>query len=323
MYMLEKSTTPPLRRHMVTQLLNTNSAISSFLNHLQIERGLSKNTISAYKRDLSKFSFFLEEMDLGSITPGDITRFETSLRADNLSIGTINRIDSTLRSFFKHLQTEYGLADPTLEMATGKSVRRLPKALTITQILAMIESAYREGKPITLRDQAMLELLYSSGARVSELIGINVNDLSTTQTSDGEITTLKLRGKGSKERIVPLGSFASKAIDDYCVRVRPSLLAKNLKGNTALFLNSRGGRISRQSAWQMVLNSARDAGVTEHVSPHIFRHSYATHLLDGGADIRVVQELLGHASVTTTQIYTLITIDKVRESYSLAHPRAK
>jgi integrase/recombinase XerD len=228
-----------------------------------------------------------------------------------------------LRSFFKHLQTEYGLADPTLEIATGKSVRRLPKALTIMQILAMIESAYREGEPITLRDQAMLELLYSSGARVSELIGINVNDLSTTQTSDGEITTLKLRGKGSKERIVPLGSFATRAIENYMVRIRPELAAKGRENTSALFLNARGGRISRQSAWQMVLNSAKAAGVSEHVSPHVFRHSYATHLLDGGADIRVVQELLGHASVTTTQIYTLITIDKVRESYSLAHPRAK
>jgi integrase/recombinase XerD len=240
-----------------------------------------------------------------------------------LSTASINRIESTLRTFFKHLQQEYGLADPTLEIAPSKSARRLPKALTIDQILSMIDAAYRESDPVTLRDQAMLELLYSSGARVSELIGINLNDLSIVQSDDGEITTLKLRGKGSKERIVPLGSFASKAIDDYCVRVRPSLLAKNPKGNTALFLNSRGGRISRQSAWQMVLNSAKDAGVTEHVSPHIFRHSYATHLLDGGADIRVVQELLGHASVTTTQIYTLITIDKVRESYSLAHPRAK
>jgi integrase/recombinase XerD len=176
---------------------------------------------------------------------------------------------------------------------------------------------------MTLRDQAMLELLYSSGARVSELIGINLNDLSTVNSDDGEITTLKLRGKGSKERIVPLGSFATAAIENYCVRVRPGLLAKNPKNNSALFLNSRGGRISRQSAWQMVLDAASAAGITEHVSPHVFRHSYATHLLDGGADIRVVQELLGHASVTTTQIYTLITIDKVRESYSMAHPRAK
>jgi integrase/recombinase XerD len=169
----------------------------------------------------------------------------------------------------------------------------------------------------------MLELLYSSGARVSELIGINLNDLSTVQTVDGEINTLKLRGKGSKERIVPLGSFASKAIDNYVVRVRPHLASKSSKPSAALFLNSRGGRISRQSAWQMVLDCAKAAGITEHVSPHVFRHSYATHLLDGGADIRVVQELLGHASVTTTQIYTLITIDKVRETYSMAHPRAR
>jgi integrase/recombinase XerD len=323
MFMTEKSTTPPSLKHMVIQLINTNSAISSFLNHLQIERGLSRNTISAYKRDLSKFASFLGNMDLSSITPGDITRFETTLREDNLSTSTINRIDSTLRSFFKHLQAEHGFADPTLEISSGKSIRRLPKALTITQILAMIESAYRESEPITLRDQAMLELLYSSGARVSELIGINVNDLSTTSTGEGDITTLKLRGKGSKERIVPLGSFATKAIEKYSVRIRPDLAAKGRENTSALFLNARVARISRQSAWQMVLNSAKAAGVTEHVSPHVFRHSYATHLLDGGADLRVVQELLGHASVTTTQIYTLITIDKVRESYSLAHPRAK
>jgi integrase/recombinase XerD len=303
--------------------MNYDLAAEAFLNHLQIERGLAKNTIAAYKRDLAKFSSFLNDKDLRSVTPEEITRFEVSLRVDNLSAGTINRIDSTLRSFFKHLQAEHGLADPTLEIASGKSVRLLPKALTITQILAMIESAYKESEPITLRDQAMLELLYSSGARVSELIGINVNDLSTTATSDGEITTLKLRGKGSKERIVPLGSFATKAIENYCVRIRPDLVANARESTSALFVNARGGRISRQTAWQMVLNSAKAAGVTDHVSPHVFRHSYATHLLDGGADIRVVQELLGHASVTTTQIYTLITIDKVRESYSLAHPRAK
>jgi integrase/recombinase XerD len=187
----------------------------------------------------------------------------------------------------------------------------------------MINAAHRVGEPVTLRDQAMLELLYSSGARVSELIGINVNDVNTVQTDDGEITTLKLRGKGSKERIVPLGKFASNAVNTYLVRIRPELAAKSAKVSAALFLNSRGGRISRQSAWQIVLDAANAAGVTEHVSPHVFRHSYATHLLDGGADIRVVQELLGHASVTTTQIYTLITIDKVRESYSMAHPRAR
>ena len=308
---------------MVTQALSFDLAASSFLNHLQIERGLAANSIAAYRRDLEKFGLFLNGKDLREVTPELITAFESSLREAKLSVATVNRADSTLRSFFKHLQQEHGYADPTLEIAACKSARRLPKALTIAQILSMIEAAHKANEPITLRDQAMLELLYSSGARVSELIGINMNDLSKVQSDDGEITTLKLRGKGSKERIVPLGSFATKAIDDYCVRIRPDLLAKNPKNNAALFLNSRGGRISRQSAWQMVLDAAATAGITDHVSPHVFRHSYATHLLDGGADIRVVQELLGHASVTTTQIYTLITIDKVRESYSMAHPRAK
>ncbi len=308
---------------MVTQALNFDLAATSFLNHLQIERGLAANSIAAYRRDLTKFAAFLKAKPLSEVDPETITEFEISLREAKLSVASINRVDSTLRSFFKHLQQEYGYADPTLEISPKKSARRLPKALTIAQIVSMIDAALREGQPITARDQAMLELLYSSGARVSELIGINLNDLSTIETNDGLITTLKLRGKGSKERIVPLGSFASKAIENYMVRVRPDLAAKSAKGTSALFLNSRGSRISRQSAWQMVLDAAEAAGVTEHVSPHVFRHSYATHLLDGGADIRVVQELLGHASVTTTQIYTLITIDKVRESYSMAHPRAK
>jgi integrase/recombinase XerD len=308
---------------MGTQALNFDLAATSFLNHLQIEKGLAANSIAAYRRDLNKFAMFLGSTSLSAVSAETIKAFESSLREAKLSTASINRIDSTLRSFFKHLQQEYGLADPTLEISPSKSARRLPKALTINQIVSMIEAAYRDGQPITLRDRAMLELLYSSGARVSELIGINLNDLSSIETSDGVITTLKLRGKGSKERIVPLGSFASKAIDDYLTRVRPDLVGKSSKTTSALFLNSRGSRISRQSAWQMVLDSANSAGVTEHVSPHVFRHSYATHLLDGGADIRVVQELLGHASVTTTQIYTLVTIDKVRESYSMAHPRAK
>jgi integrase/recombinase XerD len=308
---------------MVTHLLNFEEVTSSFLNHLQIEKGLAANSIAAYRRDLSKFANFLGTRSLSEVDSILISDFQSSLREAKLSVASINRVDSTLRSFFKHLQREYGYADPTLEIAPQKSARRLPKALTITQIVSMIEVAYREGQPITARDQAMLELLYSSGARVSELIGININDLSSIDTSDGKVTTLKLRGKGSKERIVPLGSFATKAVENYLVRVRPELASKSSKVTSALFLNSRGSRISRQSAWQMVLDAAEAAGVSEHVSPHVFRHSYATHLLDGGADIRVVQELLGHASVTTTQIYTLITIDKVRESYALAHPRAR
>ena len=173
------------------------------------------------------------------------------------------------------------------------------------------------------RDSAILELLYSTGGRVSEIIGINTADLSTTKLSDDEVSVLKLKGKGSKERFVPLGKYAVTALEDYLVRTRPALAGKNSKATSALFLNSRGGRLSRQSAWQIVLDAAVATGLEGRVSPHVFRHSYATHLLDGGADIRVVQELLGHSSVTTTQIYTLITIDKVRETYSTAHPRAK
>lgn len=305
------------------QALNFDSTVSSFLNYLTIERGLSNNTLAAYRCDLCKFSEFLNDTDLEKITPVEILKFQSWLKESGLSVTSINRIDSTIRSFFKHALSEYGLPNPTLEMLPTSSKRRLPKALPYESIISMINAAYRESEPVTVRDQTMLELLYSSGARVSELIGINVGDLNIVQTDDGPITTLKLRGKGSKERIVPLGSFATKAINDYVVRVRPGLAAKRSTTNAALFLNSRGGRITRQSAWNMVLRAAKDAGITEHVSPHVFRHSYATHLLDGGADIRVVQELLGHASVTTTQIYTLITIDKVRESYSLAHPRAR
>lgn len=308
---------------MDMQALNFDSTVSSFLNHLTIERGLSSNTLAAYKRDLRKFGEFLGGAELEKITPELIVKFQSALKESGLSVTSINRIDSTVRSFFKHALSEYGLPNPTLEMLPSSAKRRLPKALSYESIISMINAAYREGEPVTLRDQTMMELLYTSGARVSELIGINLGDLSIVESDEGPITTLKLRGKGSKERIVPLGSFATKAIDDYLVRVRPGLASKSAKTNPALFLNSRGGRITRQSAWNIVLRAAQDAGISEHVSPHVFRHSYATHLLDGGADIRVVQELLGHASVTTTQIYTLITIDKVRESYSLAHPRAR
>ena len=298
-------------------------ATQSFLNHLQIEKGLAKNTISAYRRDLTKFGLFLNGQNLSSLTPADITKFEVALRRENLSVGTINRIDSTLRSFFKHLQIEHGLTDPTLELVTGKNVRRLPKAISVDQMSAIITASYRQSEPITSRDRAIVEVLYASGARVSELISIDVADLISKDVEGETVTTLKLRGKGGKERIVPLGSFAKSAIEDYLVRVRPGLLEKAARSSNALFLNSRGSRISRQSIWQIVLDATKAAGIKQEVSPHTFRHSYATHLLDGGADIRVVQELLGHSSVTTTQIYTLISIDKIQQTYITAHPRAQ
>lgn len=302
--------------------LSFDSLAQSFLNHVSIERGLAANSVAAYRRDLHKLSEFLGQSSVEEIDSRTITEFLTDLKRTNLAATSINRIESTLRSFFKYVQLEHGFADPTLEIESSKTARRLPKALSVEDIIKLIAAALHEGQPMTLRDQTMVELLYSSGARVSELIGINMGDISVVESAEGEITTLKLRGKGGKERVVPLGAFATKAIDEYRTRIRPSLASKSSKANSALFLNSRGGRITRQSAWNIVLKAAESAGISQKVTPHVFRHSYATHLLDGGADIRVVQELLGHASVTTTQIYTLITIDRVRESYAMAHPRA-
>jgi len=305
--------------------MNFEAARSSYLDQLRIERGLSGNSVSAYARDLGKFSDFLTspKKNFEELTSQDLTDFEVWLKSKRLAPTSINRTLSAVKGFYKYANLEFGISNPTLEIVSGKIPRKLPKALSIDEITRLIDSAKREGDPISLRDFSMLELLYSSGARVSEIVGVNTSDISISQTNDGDVTVLKLRGKGSKERIVPLGKFAVAALEDYFTRTRPGLAAKNSKSEPALFLNSRGKRLSRQSAWQIVLDAAVATGLVGKVSPHVFRHSYATHLLDGGADIRVVQELLGHSSVTTTQIYTLITIDKVRESYSTAHPRAK
>ena len=304
-------------------------SVSGFLDHLRIERGLAANSIAAYQRDLHKLTSYFEAQSLNTdaITSDDIAAFEVSLKALDLAPASINRIMSAVRTFYKYQNREYQVLDPTTDISHNKASRRLPKALTVSEVTSLIEAGLREGDIISLRDHALLELLYSSGARVSEIIGINLSDFSKSTLSGDEITTLRIRGKGGKERIVPLGKFAVTAIDNYLVRTRPDLAAKSGRKessvNGALFLNQKGTRISRQSAWQIVLTAAGRAGITRKVSPHVFRHSYATHLLDGGADIRVVQELLGHASVTTTQIYTLITIDKIRESYRSAHPRAR
>ena len=301
------------------------AARSFYLDQLRIERGLSINSISSYSRDLIKFENFLEgaQKDFAKLVAQDLTDFEVALKSAGLALSSVNRTLSAVKGFYKYASLEFDIPNPTLEIVSAKIARKLPKALSVDEIARLIESAKREGDPISLRDFAILELLYSSGGRVSEIIGVNTSDISVSKMDDGDVTVLKLKGKGSKERLVPLGKFAVAAIEDYFTRTRPALAAKNSKSEPALFLNARGKRLSRQSAWQIVLDAARATGLEGKVSPHVFRHSYATHLLDGGADIRVVQELLGHSSVTTTQIYTLITIDKVRETYSTAHPRAK
>lgn len=292
--------------------MDTNS-LRSFIDYLRVEKGAATNTVSAYRRDLVKYVAWREANPNGSIK-------EYAATLIDLAPSSLERNYSAIRSFHKYLNRELGIPDPSDELPETGKRSRLPKALTVQEITTLVDAAKDPSNSISLRDYLLLELLYSTGARVSEVVGINLNDFSESQVGDEVFSVLKLRGKGGKERIVPLGSFAKSAIEDYLVRTRPTLL-KRINEN-ALFLNIRGTRLSRVSAWEIVKQAAKKSGLNTRVTPHVFRHSYATHLLDGGADIRVVQELLGHASVTTTQIYTLITIDKVRESYRLAHPRA-
>ena len=289
------------------------NSLQSFIDFLRVEKGAAANTIAAYKRDLEKYVSWCAD------NPGSpLSEYAKTL--SSLAPSSIERNFSAIRSFHSYLEREFNEMNPCDELPETPKRTRLPKALTVEEISKIIESSKDPSDPISLRDYLILELLYSTGARVSEVVGINLGDFFTSQIGTEEIMVLKLRGKGGKERLVPLGSYAKAALDDYLVRTRPNLQKRNQE--TALILNNRGHRLSRVSAWEIVKRAAAKVDLDGRVTPHVFRHSYATHLLDGGADIRVVQELLGHASVTTTQIYTLITIDKVRESYRLAHPRA-
>jgi integrase/recombinase XerD len=233
-----------------------------------------------------------------------------------LSAGSAARTLVAVRGFHRFaVRDGLATADPSAAVKPPAPAKRLPKALPIGDIEAILDAAGAPGTALALRDRALLEMLYGTGARISEAVGLDIDDVDLQQGS------VRLRGKGGKERLVPVGSYASEAVSAYLVRGRPALSAVG-KGNAAMFLNARGGRLSRQSAWTVLVKAADRAGVTAEVSPHTLRHSFATHLLDGGADVRVVQELLGHASVTTTQIYTLVTVDKLREIYVTSHPRA-
>jgi integrase/recombinase XerD len=293
--------------------------VEIFLNHCAVERGLSKNTVAAYRRDLDKFVIFLSEAKLAiaEATSANIIDFAGFLRNSGLSESSIARHVVAIRSLYAFLSKDQGIDNVAIEVNPPKIPKRLPKALTISDIESMIAS---NGEDIAgVRNKALIETLYATGARVSEIVQLNVGDISR---SEGNTVTVKVRGKGGKERLVPMGKFAQHALDQYLTRSRPTML-KNAR-EEALFLNEkRGTRLTRQSAWQIVMKAAERAGIERDISPHALRHSFATHLLDGGADIRVVQELLGHSSVTTTQIYTLVTIDKLRESYASAHPRSR
>jgi integrase/recombinase XerD len=300
-------------------------ALRQYLDHLAIERGLARNSLASYRRDLARYQQFMGE--LGVSTPDDVTEghvlaFVGRLREGDethppLAASSAARTVVAVRGFHRFALLE-GLAssDPAADVRPPTPPKRLPKALRLDQVEALLAAAGKGRTPKELRDRALLELLYGTGARISEAVGLDVDDLDPANGS------LRLVGKGGKERVVPVGRFAAEAVDAYLIRGRTPLLERG-SGSTALFLNSRGGRLSRQSAWTVLRSTAERAHISGEVSPHTLRHSFATHLLDGGADVRVVQELLGHASVTTTQIYTLVTVDTLREVYAAAHPRAR
>lgn len=301
-----------------------------YLDHLAIERGVAANTLSSYRRDLRRYAEHLASRgvtDLAGVAEADVSEFLVSLRRgdpDNgvapLSAVSAARAVIAVRGLHRFAAAEgITTVDVAREVKPPTPGRRLPKSLSIDEVLALLEAAGGDGEadgPLTLRNRALLELLYSTGARISEAVGLDVDDVDT------EARSVLLRGKGGKQRLIPIGRPAVRALDNYLVRGRPDL-ARRGRGTPAIFLNARGGRLSRQSAWQVLQDAAERAGITATVSPHVLRHSFATHLLDGGADVRVVQELLGHASVTTTQIYTMVTVTALREVWAGAHPRAR
>ncbi len=289
---------------------------------------MSKNTISAYRRDLARYQQYLLERSIDSpesIGELVVSDFGQALATRwGMAPTSIARVLSGVRGLHRYWLIEGVTAsDSAASVKPPKPPKRLPKAITIHEIERLLEASGPDAgdhdamaaDPIRVRDRAILELLYATGARVSEVVNLNIDDLV-------DPTLIRLFGKGSKERIVPVGSFAQKALDAYLIRVRPTLATLG-KGTPAVFLNQRGGRLSRQSMWQIIAAAGEQAKLSSEISPHTLRHSFATHLLEGGADVRVVQELLGHSSVATTQIYTLITVDALREVYSTAHPRAR
>ncbi|UFU13638.1 site-specific tyrosine recombinase XerD [Curtobacterium sp. C1] len=335
-------------------------AVDTYLRHVAVERGLSRHTVSAYRRDLTVFAEWLATTpevhsegadraggasataDVGRLARADVAGFVAHLASrpeGPLAPRSVARMLSSVRSFTAFAAAEGWVPlDPATAVRPPKAPSRLPKAISVHDVERLLEAAGgADDDPVGLRDRALLELLYATGARVSEAVGLSVDDVTTLSDLDSDaddgagasgagradgVAVVKVTGKGNKQRIVPLGSYARAAVEAYLVRARPVFAARG-PSTPALFLGARGARLSRQSAWLVIQAAAERAGLAEHVSPHTFRHSFATHLLEGGADVRVVQELLGHASVATTQIYTLVTADMLRDVYQTAHPRAR
>jgi integrase/recombinase XerD len=307
--------------------------VTGYLDHLTVERGLAANTITSYRRDLRRYLGYLGTAGvrgLAEVAESDVSGFLAALRAGDddhppLSATSAARAVVAVRGLHRFALLDGLVSDDVAhEVRPPTPARRLPKAVPVETVVALIEAAGSVEGPRGLRDRALLELLYGTGARISEAVGLAVDDIDRGQAA------VRLAGKGGKERVVPVGSYALRAVEDYLVGARPALATGSRGGvrGGALFLNVRGGALSRQSAWSILRAAAERAGEAHgvdptEISPHTLRHSFATHLLDGGADVRVVQELLGHASVTTTQVYTLVTVDRLREVYATSHPRAR
>lgn len=305
--------------------LAMSSVVQAFLDHLAVERGVAANTLASYRRDLSRYVEYLASVGVASIEAVDslnVTGFLAYLREGDeehppLSATSAARAVVAVRGLHRFALRDGLVAEDVAHGVRPPSApRRLPKAISVEDVERLLDAAGYAGTGLAVRDRALLELLYATGARISEAVGLAIDDVDL---ADG---TVLLAGKGGKQRRVPLGSFAARAVQAYLVQSRPGLVAAG-KGTPIVFLNSRGGPLSRQSAWVVLRTAAERAGLAAGISPHTLRHSFATHLMEGGADVRVVQELLGHSSVTTTQIYTLVTVDRLREVYATSHPRAR
>jgi integrase/recombinase XerD len=309
-------------------VVSVGDAVRQYLQYLVVERGLAGNTVESYERDLRRYAGLLAargKRDLADVTAVDVAEFGAVLRTGGeehraLAASSVARAVVAVRGLHAFaLKQGLASADPAREVAPPATPKRLPKAISVAEVERLLEAAgsSEDPDPRVLRDRALLEFLYGTGARISEVTGLDVDDLDLAADP-----AVLLSGKGGKQRYVPVGGYAVRALEAYLVRGRPVLAAGAVrKASPAVFLNARGGRLTRQGAWGILREASVRSG-KEDVSPHTLRHSFATHLLDGGADIRVVQELLGHASVTTTQVYTLVTVDKLREVYAAAHPRA-
>ncbi|MDT4906621.1 MAG: integrase/recombinase XerD [Pseudonocardiales bacterium] len=307
-----------------TSRLTTGAVVRGYFDHLAVERGVAANTLSSYRRDLTRYVNYLDAHGIGSVSDIDaatVGGFLAHLREGDddhpaLSATSAARAVVAVRGLHRFALRE-GLVpvDVSSDVRPAAPPRRLPKAITVDDVERLLDAAGYARTSLAMRDRALLELLYGTGARISEAVGLDIDELDLIDNS------VVLAGKGGKQRRVPVGSFAAKAVSAYLAKARPELASAG-RGTPRLFLNARGGPLSRQSAWVVLRTAAERAGLAAGISPHTLRHSFATHLMEGGADVRVVQELLGHASVTTTQIYTLVTVDRLREVYASAHPRA-